>query len=421
MRVEAAPSTRILLAGDDVTGRLREAEVEANVSAYSAVLIVRTAMVARQRALAEDGRIVVAGRDIGSVVLPGAPVKLFLAASEEERQRRRHGQDQAVGETRNAGASAASVADRDRVDSTRAVSPLVVPEGAVVIETTGVPVESVIAAALAVARGSTSGTRAPKGSTVSGPETGVARNRGRWSPFKKFRQYFRLATFFPPFYWTAQYLLRLILFGLVRYRCVGRENVPREGAVMLVSNHLNDTDPFMLCAALSHRRRIRFMAKKELFTGPLGWVAKLYGAFPVRRGEADIGAMLAAERLLKRGEVIGMFPEGTRSRTGYMGPPHGGTALIAVRAGATVLPAGITGTERIHGISWIWRRPVITVKLGEPFALAPLKRPSEEQVSELTNRIVTSIESLLPPAYVRSYTQREGTEEETDGGDPPRE
>ncbi len=137
-------------------------------------------------------------------------------------------------------------------------------------------------------------------------------------------------TFAPPFYWGCTYLLRGLLRVVVRWDVTGRENVPMSGAVIVVSNHLNNADPPILGAGIA-RRRIRFMAKVELFKMPFGAIIKLWDAFPVRRFDADLAAMLNAERILKRGGVLGMFPEGHRSRTGYMGPVHPGTAMIALR------------------------------------------------------------------------------------------
>ena len=160
------------------------------------------------------------------------------------------------------------------------------------------------------------------------------------------------------------------------------------------------------------------MAKVELFNGPLGLIVKLYGAFPVRRFDADVGALLAAERLLKHGEPLGMFPEGTRSRTGTMGRPHPGTALIAYRSGATVLPCAMTGTERLRNPLVVFRKPRITVTIGEPIPVERVKRPTEQQVSDLTERIYEAINALLPPQYRGSYTGVE-VANATDGGDSP--
>ncbi|MEO8539324.1 MAG: lysophospholipid acyltransferase family protein [bacterium] len=214
-------------------------------------------------------------------------------------------------------------------------------------------------------------------------------------------------TFAPPFYWGCTYLLRFLLRLIVRWDVTGRENVPASGAVLIVSNHLNNADPPILGAGVA-RRRIRFMAKVELFKMPFGAIVKLWDAFPVRRFDADLGAMLTAERILKKGGVLGMFPEGHRSRTGYMGPVHPGTALIALRSGATVLPCAMTGTEKLRNPLVLLRRPRFSVSVGEPIHLEAVRRPTEEQVSELTARIVTAIQAQLPPQYIAPYTQSEG-------------
>lgn len=221
----------------------------------------------------------------------------------------------------------------------------------------------------------------------------------------------------PPFYWACVYLLRGILWVVGRWEVQGREHIPPEGALIIVSNHLNNADPPILSAGIA-RRRVRFMAKIELFKMPLGLFIRGFGAFPVRRFDADVGALLAAERLLKHGEPLGMFPEGTRSRTGSMGPPHPGTALIAYRSGAIVLPCAMTGTERLRNPLVVLRKPRITVTIGEPIPVERVKRPTEQQVSDLTERIYKSINALLPPQYRGSYTGVE-VAEATNGRDSP--
>jgi len=157
-----------------------------------------------------------------------------------------------------------------------------------------------------------------------------------------------------------------------------------------------------------------FMAKVELFRPPFGFLPRLYGAFPVRRFDADMAAMLNAERLLKRGEALGMFPEGTRSREQRFADLHPGTAVIALRSGAAILPCAITGTEAITGIMPVLRRPRIAVRIGKPIAVERVRRPTEEQVSDLTVRIREAIAALLPPQYGGTYTG-------SDGRNPPRE
>lgn len=227
-------------------------------------------------------------------------------------------------------------------------------------------------------------------------------------------------TFAPAFYWSCTCLLRGLLRVIVRWEVKGRENVPKTGALIVVSNHLNNADPPILGAGIA-KRRIRFMAKVELFKMPFGAIIKLWDAFPVRRFDADIGAMLNAERILKRGGVLGMFPEGHRSRTGYMGPVHPGTAMIALRSGATVLPCAMTGTEKLKNPLVLLRRPRFTVTIGEPIHLEPVRRPTEEQVSDLTRRIVEAIQAQLPPHYVAPYTGNEGEVHISDGSGNPGE
>ncbi len=228
----------------------------------------------------------------------------------------------------------------------------------------------------------------------------------------------RWAWFIPPFYWFWTHLLRAILTVVARWKVTGRENIPREGALIVVANHLNNADPPILGAGIA-RRRLRYMAKIELFRMPLGVIPRLYGAFPVRRFDADLAAMLNAERMLKRGEVLGMFPEGTRSRTGYLGRPHPGTAAIALRAGATLLPCAITGTEQLRNPLVVFKQPRITLQIGEPIPVEQVRRPTEEQVMELTDRVFAAIAAMLPAKYLQPYTGEEEAEAATDGGDTP--
>ncbi len=224
----------------------------------------------------------------------------------------------------------------------------------------------------------------------------------------------------PTFYWWATYTLRGLLSLLVRWKVTGRAQVPRTGPLIVVSNHLNNADPPILAAGIASRR-IRYMAKIELFKWPFGIFTRVYGAFPVRRFEADMGALLNAERILKRGQALGMFPEGTRSRTGYLGKPHPGTALIALRSGATVLPCAITGTEVLRNPLRILKRPRMTVTIGQPFTVPAVRRPTEEQVSEMTERIFEAIRTLLPAQYVGPYTGNGKAPESNEyGPDSPR-
>jgi 1-acyl-sn-glycerol-3-phosphate acyltransferase len=203
------------------------------------------------------------------------------------------------------------------------------------------------------------------------------------------------------FYRVCTWLMRAVVWTFGRYEVVGAARMPRHGPLIVVANHLNNADPPLLGASLP--RRIRFMAKQELFDSPVGWVVRGFGAFPVRRFEADLRALRQAERILKEGGVLGMFPEGHRSRAGGMGPAQPGTALIALRSGAPLLPVAITGTEAITTPLVLLRKPRIRVVVGEPFTLPATRRITAEQVQAGADAIMRRIAALLPQRYRGVY------------------
>ena len=150
MRIEAAGDTAIFLGEEDVTQLLRASEVEANVSGFSALPAVREAMVAQQREFAREGNVVLAGRDIGTVVLPDADLKVYLVASAEERARRRFEEILARGESADYKEILAKVIERDRIDSTRDVAPLRPAEDAVLLDSDPLTADEVFEKVLAL-------------------------------------------------------------------------------------------------------------------------------------------------------------------------------------------------------------------------------------------------------------------------------
>jgi 1-acyl-sn-glycerol-3-phosphate acyltransferase len=190
-----------------------------------------------------------------------------------------------------------------------------------------------------------------------------------------------------------------------KFEVFGKEHVPMEGPLILASNHLNNADPPMI--ALAVPRQPMFMAKQEMINWPiLGPAFRIFGAFPVRRGEADLSALRAAAEVVNSGAMLVMFPEGTRSRTGGLTKGHPGTGLIALRTGAPVLPVAITGSE---GLTWPWifLRPLsvkhIKVTIGEPFWLPPVERINSEAAAQATETIMRRIAALLPERYRGVY------------------
>jgi 1-acyl-sn-glycerol-3-phosphate acyltransferase len=194
----------------------------------------------------------------------------------------------------------------------------------------------------------------------------------------------------PPLYRVAGWIFPLLVAG--RKRWLGLEHVPAGGFV-LAANHVSSMDPFILGIPLWPRRHIRYMAKAELFNRWLAPAMRAIGAFPVRRGEADAEALRTALQLLRDGEIVGMFPEGTRQKKGlrkkFESKPHPGTARIALAAGVPLVPAAIAGTDRLL------RLGRVTVAFGPPIQLDDLAGMPRRKAAEIaTERLMAAIGSL---------------------------
>jgi len=180
----------------------------------------------------------------------------------------------------------------------------------------------------------------------------------------------------------------------------GRENVPLNGPLVVVANHVHLVDGILL--ALSLPRWINFMAKQELFRYPfLRSIIRWAQAFSVpRRGtiKDKRKAVKQAKEILNKGLVLGMFPEGKRNHDGKLLPGKPGSAVIASQSGTPLLPVGITGTEKLKGISWLWKRPSIIINIGQPFEFPSSDgRLTKSQMNLLTDLMMTKIAALLPP------------------------
>jgi 1-acyl-sn-glycerol-3-phosphate acyltransferase len=186
---------------------------------------------------------------------------------------------------------------------------------------------------------------------------------------------------------------KAVLCTYFRQRVEGKENVPRSGPFVVAANHVSYLDPPVLGVACP--RPIQFMAKAELFQIPiLGFLIRELGAFPVHRGAADRHAIRRALHILEDGGVLGVFPEGTRSRQGRVLNPQGGAALIALKAGVPVLPAGIWGTADVDG-PWHFPKPVrVGVRFGEPIDLGQPKTVDRKAVDEASVYIMSRIREL---------------------------
>lgn len=213
-------------------------------------------------------------------------------------------------------------------------------------------------------------------------------------------------------YWIGKVIFWIFFTVFCRWEVTGRENLPQRGPVVVVCNHISLWDPVAVGVALP--RRVYFMAKEELFRLPLvGLVLRGLGAFPVRRGEADLAAMRQALRLLRQGKVVGVFPEGGRSRRGALEEFQRGAALLALRTQAPLVPVALIGTNRILGRLGAFHR--FKVRIGPPIWPAPeamlakgaeVERYSllaQEAVSELLRQPEANF--FLPEGFRSSETK----------------
>lgn len=186
-------------------------------------------------------------------------------------------------------------------------------------------------------------------------------------------------------YPLAKTLVKTIFYPFYRIKVIGKENFPKDGGVLLCSNHIDNLDPPVV--GITCPRPVDFMAKEELFEMPIfkGLLPKL-NAFPVKRGMSDRKAMRKALSLLKDGRVVGLFPEGTRSKDGELQEGLAGAGFFALRGNANVMPCAIIGPYKPL-------RP-LKVVYGKPIDMTPY-REQKASPEEVTKVIMDEIRKLI--------------------------
>lgn len=186
---------------------------------------------------------------------------------------------------------------------------------------------------------------------------------------------------------------------LYRARAIGAEHVPTSGPVILAPNHFSQWDHFF--AGVYLRRKVRFMAKSQLFSNPvIEFIFWHGGAFPIRRGFQDEEAFETAYTILDRGGCMLMYPEGGRSRSGGLGEPRPGIGRIALESGAPVVPVAIHGSLGVRG----WRKlrfPKVTVQYGEPMRFDQAEAPSREQQLEVATEVFGRVREMYEALEVK--------------------
>lgn len=212
-------------------------------------------------------------------------------------------------------------------------------------------------------------------------------------------------------YWVVKGVLTPIMRICFRVKVEGRENLPRGGPVILASNHRSFLDSIFLPLVLW--RRVTFVAKAEYFDDPkTAWFFRGVGQIPIRRegGSAGERALASATEVLREGGVFGIYPEGTRTRDGFLHRGHTGVARLSLRTGTPIVPVGLIGTDEVQPVDRrmprLFRR--VTVRFGE--ALDPARFGDYEQehlaLRELTDEVMYEIGELSGYDYVDTYATK---------------
>jgi 1-acyl-sn-glycerol-3-phosphate acyltransferase len=192
-------------------------------------------------------------------------------------------------------------------------------------------------------------------------------------------------------YQAVRVVLTPYLLLLHRARCIDSDNIPADGPVIIAPNHFSFLDHFFVAVYL--RRKVHFMAKSQLFRRPLQFIFTHGGVFPVRRGHQDEQAFKTAHAVLARGDIVVMYAEAGRSRSGELGKPRHGIGRLALESGAPVVPTAIAGTEQARN----WKRlqfPKVTVQFGEPLRFERVTEPTKEQAQAASEQVFDRVKVL---------------------------
>lgn len=309
---------RVYLNGKDVTERIRQKDVNENVSQVSHILEVRMAMVDLQRRMAEGKDAILEGRDIATNVFPNANVKIYLDASVEERVRRRIAQNKEKHIEMSEEEVKKNIETRDYNDKTSKIGPLVKADDAIYIDSSDLTINQVVNKISKIVKTEYDIFNTEKNAYIMTKET----------PVKKIRRSFLKH-----------------LWGFL-YRIVYRVKINKEykyndnEAYVICANHLSTMDA--LGILVTNKRKIQFVAKMELFHNKIlfNW-AHVFDIIPVRRNSADINSVRLCLKALKNNAIVGIFPEGMRHGLEKNATIKNGAALLAYKANVKVIPVGI--------------------------------------------------------------------------------
>ncbi len=347
----------IYLDGRVVGDEIRTPEISMYASKVSAIPEVRTFLLETQRQIARTNDVIMDGRDIGTVILPDADVKIFLTASDEARAKRRLAELLARGIDTTFEDVLSDMRQRDKNDSTRAVAPAVQAPDATLLDNSDMTAEESVLAAVDIIR--------------------------RKIPEKKKKTK-------SSFYTRLHFLVAGLIRFLLRVKPVGAENVQNGGAV-LCSNHISFADVIVIAVSLPRNIRMRFLAKAELFKIPLlAPLIRALGAYSLDRSGSDVGTIKKSIEIAQSGEIVVAFPQGHR----YAGqnpadtPIKNGVGMIAYRAEVPMIPVCVKVKGAKYGI---FRR--VNVIFGQPIPYSELgfQNGGSDEYRNATEKVFSKI------------------------------
>lgn len=345
----------VLLNGEDVTEKIRSKEVSGLVSQVSSIKEVRLSMVKLQRKMAEGKNVIMEGRDIGTYVFPGADVKIYLDADVEERAKRRLIQNKEKGIKMTYAEILENIKKRDENDRSKKIGALKVAKDAEVVDSTQMSINQVVREISEIIRNKKAKMKLEK-------KIYKVRKENGWKKFVR-----KIVKGFLSFVYRIAFRVKI------------SGDVPKEGAYILCCNHINYFDAAAI--VLFNKRKVNFVAKEDLFEyEALRWLGHLFDAIPIKRDMQDIEAMKRCLKVLKNGELLGIFPEGTRKGMEKNVKAKNGAAFMAIKSKAKVIPIGIHGTFKPFS--------KVYVNYGQPIDLSQYDK---EQLDEATDKIMQDI------------------------------
>ncbi len=357
---------KVYLDGADVTKEIRTSEVSGLVSKVSAIKDVRLKLMDMQRKMAKDKDIIMEGRDITTLVFPSADVKIYLDASVEERAKRRFKQSQEKGIESSYDEILKNIKERDYNDMNKDFGALKRAEDAVYIDSSNLSVNQVTKKIIKIIKETKKKQKLEEIIYKESPD----------SRFKRFKLQCVKK--------TCLYFMYKPIYGL---KVENKEKVPAEGAYIICANHVNMLDA--LAVVCTNKRKVRFICKESMFQGIiLRNILKLADTIPLNRGKNDIESMKRTLKGLKQGDLLGIFPEGTRKGMEKNLKAKNGAAFFALKSRVKVIPAGIQGTFK----------PFSKVKIvyGDPLDFSEYygKEKDKETLDHVTDIIMDNIVML---------------------------